>query len=70
MHKQAALNTLKVIALSIIAGAAVVLGIQLLTFDVAITFIGIGFLVYFIYMFYNIEKGRLESQERFNNMSK
>lgn len=70
MHKQAALNTAKVLGIGVLVGLATVFGIELLTLDIALKLLGIGFLVYFIYIFYSIEKGRLESEERLNNMSK
>ena len=70
MHKQAALNTAKVLGIGILVGLATVFGIELLTLDIVLKLLGVGFLVYFVYMFYSIEKGRLESQERLNNMSK
>ena len=66
MHKQAALNTAKLIALALVAslvGAAVVHAIP---FETLMYIAGFGIMGYLVYVFYSIEKSRLESLERLN----
>lgn len=66
MHKQAAFNTLKVIFMALAAGIAVAVFIAILTMSQAI-YLGCGALLAFaIYMFYNIEKDRLERLDQLN----
>lgn len=63
MHKQAAFNTLKFVASAIITGVAIALSIEYLTLATVMMALGCGVIVYFVYMFYQIEKSRLETIE-------
>ena len=63
MNKQAALNTLKIVGFASGAAILAILFFTMLTASQIMVILGIGFLAYFIYMIYEIEKSRLEYKE-------
>ena len=69
MHKQAALNTLKIVASAAVTGVIVTLAIEYLTLSVFLSVLGTAAIAYFVYVCYCIEKSRLESIDRLNKMS-
>jgi multisubunit Na+/H+ antiporter MnhE subunit len=70
MHKQAAVNTMKFVGGAIAVAVLTVLMVEFLTFELTLKIVGSGFLAYFIYMFYSIEKSRLEASEKFEQLNK
>ncbi len=70
MHKQAALNTLKLFSLSAIGSIALVLAIQYMTLGTFLMTLGGFCMAYFGYTFYSMEKTRLETIEKLNSISK
>ena len=63
MHKQAALNTAKMIAFGILASTLTLLAIEFLTVETFLKLCGVGIFGYIVYIFYTIEKSRLEMLE-------
>lgn len=63
MHKQAAINTIKLIGWALLVAFITVFLIQNVPSVILFYALGAGFLIYFIYIAYTIEKSRLEHLE-------
>jgi hypothetical protein len=66
MHKKAALNTLKLFALAMTVALGTSLAFNYLSSVVLFSILGAGVMGYLIYIFYSIEKTRLERLESLN----
>lgn len=68
MHKQAALNTAKVMVTAILIAGSVVAALQYMTFVLFMSILGAGVVGYMIYIFYCIERDRLNHIESINKL--
>ena len=66
MHKQAAKNTLLLLAAALMGGLAVAAIVAFVPFQAFLVIGGIGFVGYMIWIFYTMEKSRLETLDRLN----
>lgn len=69
MHKQAALNTVKLFTISIACAIALVLGMTYMSMSMFLTLLAISATTYFGYTFYQMEKSRLESIEKIKSLN-
>lgn len=68
IHTQAALNTAKLIASGMLTALGVFFIINFIPLEDILIIGGMGFLAYMIYLFYKIEKTRLESIDKLNKL--
>ena len=68
MHKQAALNTAKLVATALLSGLGVGVIVNYVPIEALMYIAGIIFVGFMIWVFYGIEKSRLESLEKINKM--
>lgn len=66
MHRQAAINTAKILASALVCGLVGSVVVETLSVKTLLTILGVGVMGYLVYIFYSIEKSRLESLERLN----
>ena len=66
MHRQAAINTVKILASALVCGLVGFVVVETLSVKTLLTILGVGVMGYLVYIFYSIEKSRLESLERLN----
>lgn len=69
MHKQAAKNTFMLILAALMAGIAVSAIIAFVPIQSLLVIAGIVFVAYMVWIFYTMEKSRLESLESLNKRS-
>jgi threonine/homoserine/homoserine lactone efflux protein len=66
MHKQAAKNTLMLIAAALMTAAGVSLILTFIPLQALLYIAGIAFVAYMVWIFYTMEKSRLETLEQLN----
>lgn len=66
MHKQAAKNTALLILTAVMVGLGVAVIVNFIPVNILLYLMGFGLMGYLVYIFYSIEKSRLESLERLN----
>ena len=68
MHKQAVLNVITLFGIAILVSIGVVLLSQVMSFSLFMSIMGVTMLGYFAYMFYCIERDRLNHIEALNKL--
>lgn len=68
IHKQAAKNTLALIAAAIMGSLGVFLIAQFMTVEIFVYTLGAGAFIYMIYVFYSMEKHRLETIDKLKKL--
>lgn len=63
MHKQAAKNTLLLVLAALATGFGVAAIVAFIPLQALLAIAGIGFVGYMVWIFYSMEKGRLETLE-------
>jgi|LakMenEpi03Aug12_release.lakeMendotaPanAssembly.Ray.scaffolds.fasta_scaffold3955813_1 hypothetical protein len=66
MHKQAAKNTALLLSAAVMVGLGVAFSIEFIPVKILLSLMGVGLMGYLVYVFYSIEKSRLESLESLN----
>lgn len=68
IHKQAAINTAKILGSAVLATLAVAVAFTLLSVQTLMIIMGVGAAVFIVYNFYKFEKSRLESIDKLNEI--
>ena len=68
IHKEAAINTLKLIAAGILSSTAMMLVVKYVTLEAFLYFLGAAAFGFMVYTFYSMEKTRLETLDKLKKM--